>query len=138
MDNKSGCMKKGRGFTLIELVVVVAIIGIIAAIAIPSYYGYMDKARKTVSISVLNALGKDLEAYYNQYQEYPATVDFTNFTDQNGRSILLALDAVALKTKMFSWDSYVYVASDLTYTITAKAIDSDHTVLTLTREGVKK
>ena len=132
-------MKRGRGFTLIELVVVLAIIGIIAVIAIPSYYGYIDKARLTVSISVMDALRKDMEAYYNQYQAYPTPpVDFTNFTDQNGNSILLALDASVLNKKMFSWDSYDYVASDLTYTITAKAIDSNHTVLTLTREGVKK
>jgi prepilin-type N-terminal cleavage/methylation domain-containing protein len=138
MVKTSGCMMRGHGFTLIEIVLVVAIIGIIAAIAIPSYYSYIDKARMTVSISVIDSLGKDLEAYYNEHQEYPATVDFTNFTDQNGNSILLSLDVSALNKKMFSWDSYAYVASDLTYTVTAKAIDSKHTVLTLTREGVKK
>jgi prepilin-type N-terminal cleavage/methylation domain-containing protein len=138
MVNKSGCMKRGRGFTLIELVIVVAIIGVLAAIAVPTYYSYIDRAKMTVSISIMDALRKDMEAYYNQYQSYPDTVDFTNFTDQNGNSILLSLDEPVLRKKMFSWDSYVYVASDLTYTITAKAIDSDHTVLTLTREGIKK
>jgi prepilin-type N-terminal cleavage/methylation domain-containing protein len=138
MVNKSGCMKSGRGFTLIELVIVIAIIGVLAGIAIPTYYSYIDKARVTVSLSIMDALRKDMEAYYNQYQAYPDTVDFTNFTDQNGNSILLSLDASGLKKKVFSWDSYVYVATDLTYTITAKAIDSNHTVLTLTREGIKK
>jgi prepilin-type N-terminal cleavage/methylation domain-containing protein len=136
MVNKSGCKQKGRGFTLIELVVVVSIVGVIAAIAIPTYFGYIDTARITVSISVLDTLRKDMEAYNDQYHGYPVTVDFTNFTDQNGNSILFTLTVNILQTKMFSWDSYA--AGGGTYTITAKAMDSKHTVFTLTPEGIKK
>ena len=136
MVNKSGCKQKGRGFTLIELVVVVSIIGIIAAIAIPSYFGYIDMARLTVSISVLDTFKKDMEVYNDQYHGYPANVDFTNFTDQNGNSILFSITGNVLQAKMFSWDSYV--AGGGTYTIKAKAMDSKHTILTLTPDGIKK
>ena len=114
----------------------IAILGFIAGIAIPTYFGYVDRARVTVSISVLDSLRKDMEVYHDQYQAYPASIDFTNFTDQNGNSVLFSLNEITLHSKMFSWDSYI--ASAETYTITAKAMDTNHTVLTLTPQGVTK
>lgn len=49
-------MKKQQGFTLIELMIVVAIVAILAAIALPAYQDYMKKARVTEVITAASAL----------------------------------------------------------------------------------
>ena len=60
-----------RGFTLLELMVVVAIVGILAAIALPSYQGYIDQARQATlrsaaqSMAVRQALYRAEEGTYS-------------------------------------------------------------------------
>jgi type II secretory pathway pseudopilin PulG len=122
--------------TLLELLMVIAIIGTVAGIVIPTFIRYVDTARVTVSVSVMDSLRKDLEVYHDQHQAYPASMDFTNFTDQNGSTVIFSLNETALHSKMFSWDSYIAGAE--TYTVKAKAMDVNHTVLTLTPQGVTK
>ena len=55
-------MKKQKGFTLIELMIVVAIIGILAAIAIPQYQNYISKAQMNRVVGELAALKTSYEA----------------------------------------------------------------------------
>jgi len=60
-----------KGFTLVELMIVVAIIGILAAIAIPQFASYRQKAFDTTAKSDLKNLMTDVEAFYADNQEYP-------------------------------------------------------------------
>jgi type IV pilus assembly protein PilA len=57
-------------FTLIELLVVLIIIGVLLAIAIPSYLGFQKKAQQTAAMSDVRAAIPDAEAYYSDNNSY--------------------------------------------------------------------
>ena len=56
--------KKNSGFTLVELMIVVAIIGILAAVAIPAFSKYIKKSRTAEATQTLNKLWQGSVAYY--------------------------------------------------------------------------
>ena len=66
--------KSQKGFTLIELMIVIAIIGILAAIAIPQFSAYRVKAYNSAALSDLRNCRTSMEAYFADNQAYPLTL----------------------------------------------------------------
>jgi prepilin-type N-terminal cleavage/methylation domain-containing protein len=62
--------KDESGFTLIELLVVLIIIGVLLAIAVPSYLGFKDKAQKTAAAADVREAEPSAEAYYSDNNTY--------------------------------------------------------------------
>ncbi|WP_131781409.1 type IV pilin protein [Legionella gresilensis] len=77
-----------RGFTLIELMIVVVIAAILAAIAYPSYRDYVTRSRRADGQAALLDLASRMERYYTQQNTYQtATIGTGNATDVRGTNL---------------------------------------------------
>jgi type IV pilus assembly protein PilE len=90
-----------RGFTLIELMVTVAIVAILASIAYPAYTRYVQRGYRSEGIAMLNEAVARMERYYAQNNTYAipnsAALGFTtaNLTSPTGKYLLSVPAATA-------------------------------------------
>ena len=84
-----------KGFTLIELMIVIAIIGILAAIAMPAYQNYTARAQATEGFKATSGLQTDIGVFAADKGRLPNTADLGN----NGAAESLANQAKALQGK---------------------------------------
>jgi len=70
--------RNSKGFTLIELMIVIAIIGILAAIAIPQFTAYRQRGFNAAVMSDVRNAATAQEALYTDSQKYGAVADLTN------------------------------------------------------------
>ncbi|NOQ90162.1 MAG: prepilin-type N-terminal cleavage/methylation domain-containing protein [Gammaproteobacteria bacterium] len=82
---------KKQGFTLIELMIVIAIIGILAAVGYPAYTSSVQKANRADAIDALVTLSQQLEKYYlvnESYTDATVTGLMCGTTSDNGKYTL--------------------------------------------------
>ncbi len=80
-------LNKDSGFTLIELMIVVGIVGTLAAVAVPSYSNYVDRARRIRAIVEIKMIAKELLAHEIDTNTLPddlSEIGLANFKDPWG------------------------------------------------------
>ncbi|HEX3568157.1 MAG TPA: type II secretion system protein [Candidatus Saccharimonadales bacterium] len=103
--------KNQSGFTLVELLIVIVVIGILATLVITTYSGIQSKARDTKRQTDINAIQGQLEAYYAQNGNYPTNdnMESSVWIGGDGTSTnpahLKGLDLNALQTPKWSSSS---------------------------------
>ena len=86
MQNK----KKSQGFTIVELLIVVAIIGILAAVAVPAYFNHVLRTHQAEAYHNLLDLKAAQEMYYSMYNDYAGPYTFAQFIAGNTLTDLLS------------------------------------------------
>lgn len=81
--------KRDQGFTIVELLIVIVVIGILALLVITTYSGIQQKARNNQRTADLKAVQTQLEAYFSQNGHYPSLENMNSgeWLDDNLKSL---------------------------------------------------
>lgn len=85
---------KSKGFTIVELLIVIVVIGILATLVIVTFTGIQQKARDSQRQTDVNALDSHIEAYYAQTGNYPTLAQLNDSTWRGDK--MKGLDPAAL------------------------------------------
>ncbi|MCX7845267.1 MAG: type II secretion system GspH family protein [Dictyoglomaceae bacterium] len=137
-----------KGFTLIELMVVIVIIAILAAVALPNFMGATEKARESAVRSAVKTIQTSLEMYATDNQGYyPTATQFTSTTfkgylpgrefPKNPSTNQPYTFGTATGTAESTENAYKirYESDGTTYTITGFAKDNIKTVIQVSSQG---
>jgi prepilin-type N-terminal cleavage/methylation domain-containing protein len=134
--------RKQSGFTIVELLIVIVVIGILAAIIITTFTGVQKKGRDADRKSDINAIYSQVEVYFAQEAKYPTLANLNDDTWRNTNVKGLQDDAItapggtdALVATGASTSNYEYVATPASCDNTATNGDCTGFTLTATLES---
>lgn len=127
-----------QGFTIVELLIVIVVIGILAALVITTYNGIQQKGRNTERTTDLKALQGQLEAFYVQTTNYPTEAQLSTTSATNVAFItanMKGLDKEALRDPKGTPGDFSFAtpatASKYSYVATTDALAACDNVTTL-------
>ena len=117
---------KQKGFTLIELMIVIAIVGILAAVCIPVYISYVQKSRiRSLVYPGLHIIETNISLYYASMGRMPAETDLPAMTleastryfnvSMNGNDLVVTIDSPARTSKLSRMHGKVMLLTPDTY-----------------------
>jgi prepilin-type N-terminal cleavage/methylation domain-containing protein len=120
--------KRDQGFTIVELLIVIVVIGILALLVITTYSGIQQKARNNQRTSDIKAVQTQLEAFFSQNGYYPS---LTNMNDNDADGFLAtkmkSLDKQALVDPSNPTQSQTLVTAPAAKSYSYKVTQSDGT-----------
>jgi type IV pilus assembly protein PilE len=114
-------MRQARGFTLIELMIVVAVVAVLAAIAVPNYTAYITRAKFAEATAALGNLRIKMEQYYQDNRRY-STLPAGGICGLVGGNTPTVSDAKYFTYSCASSNPLASPAGDQRYTISATGI----------------
>jgi prepilin-type N-terminal cleavage/methylation domain-containing protein len=79
--------KNQAGFTIVELLIVIVVIGILAALVLNTFQGVQERARDTERRTDINSVATQLEAYYADFGHYPSGSTTTDTCGENNSGV---------------------------------------------------
>jgi type IV pilus assembly protein PilE len=144
MPTKSGtiAVKSIRGFTLLELMIVVALIALLAAIALPAYLGYVQRARRADAQNGLNNAAQAEEKFFGRCNRYGSPAEIFGAAAPNCTNPVTV--GAPVPSTQGNYNIGLSAVTNLSYTLTAtpvvgkpQATDKCGT-LSLDNTGLKK
>ncbi len=112
--------KKQQGFTLIELMIVVGIIGVLSAIAIPAYQSYIQRTEVATAVSTVRSLLTNIDMEEQETGSFPSTLAVIGASANMNPMGTIAIDDTA-QTIDFTWGANNAIAQNETVTFTKNA-----------------
>ena len=130
MIKQSSTLRNKRGFTLVELMIVVVIIGILTAVGVPLYLGYVKDAKVASAKAVIGSLVNAEKLYHQKMGTFANVADFTAATNDLNIDVRDATQYWTLAVTNADADKFTVTATGVAgtdYSDTTVKLDYDRT-----------